>query len=72
MVQTKKFKFSETSSEAVFGTKIYNTNLQKGPIIGLEFNGNNVSMICQNIVHQLKIAPGNYKNILIQEYIIAF
>ena len=46
--------------------------MQKGPIIGLEFNGNNVSMICQNIVHQLKIAPGNYKNILIQEYIIAF
>jgi hypothetical protein len=58
LVQTKKFKFSETSSESVFSTKIYNNNLQKGPIIGLEFNGTNSSFICQKIVQQLQLANG--------------
>ena len=63
LVQTKKFKFSETSSESVFATNVYNNNLQNGPIIGLEFNGNNCSMICQNVVQQLRLMPGLNANI---------
>ena len=60
LVQTKKFKLSELSAENVFGTKAYNTYLQKGQIIGIEFAGANSSQICQNMISQLKIDLGNF------------
>ncbi len=32
----------------------------KGPIIGLEFNGQNSNFICQNLIKKLNIEPGIY------------
>lgn len=59
LVQTKKFRFSETSSDCVFETNIYDNNLQKGPIVSLEFNGRNCTVICEMVVKQLRIPMQN-------------
>lgn len=65
LVQTKKFRFSETSSDCVFETNIYDNNLQKGPIVSLEFNGRNCTVICEMVVKQLRIPMRkHFRNIM--------
>lgn len=57
LVQTKKYKLSELSAENVFGTKNYNNLLEKGEIIGIEYNGALSSQICKGTIQALKIEP---------------
>lgn len=64
-MQTKKFKFSETSAEFLFDTKDYNCYLQCGPIIGLEYNGPDSNNTCRKLMQNMKIEPCNYSSTLI-------
>ncbi|CAF0871134.1 unnamed protein product [Brachionus calyciflorus] len=57
LVQAKKYNLSELSAENVFGTKSFNDYLKNGPIIGLEFNGNDASRQCHELVESLKLKP---------------
>ncbi|CAM4874041.1 unnamed protein product [Rotaria socialis] len=54
LVQTKSYKMDEMSVEGMFGTnRSYVTLVAKGPVIGLEFAGNNSISICQQNLHAL-------------------
>lgn len=57
LVGTKKFKFSETSADVVFGTKEFNNYLQAGPLIGLEYSGPDCNNTCKKLVQELAIDP---------------
>lgn len=57
LVQTKKFKFSETSAENVFGTRDFNDYLQCGPIIGLEYSGADSNQVCAKLMQSLQMNP---------------
>jgi hypothetical protein len=41
------------SAENVFGSKAYNHHLVKGPIVGLEYNGEDCIPKCNDIVKEL-------------------
>lgn len=61
------------SAENVFGSKTYAKNLQKGPIIGLEFNGNDCIRRCHEIVAKSNIEHSNILSInLIRLYKVLF
>jgi hypothetical protein len=54
LVQTKYYSINETSVERLFsGNKTYNSLAAKGPIIGLEFAGNNSVQLCQQLLNNL-------------------
>jgi protein XRP2 len=54
LVQTKYYSINETSVERLFSdNRMYNTLAAKGPIIGLEFAGNNSVQLCQQLLNNL-------------------
>ncbi|CAF4577039.1 unnamed protein product, partial [Rotaria sp. Silwood2] len=54
LVQTKSYKIDETSAERMFGgNRTYIPLVTKGPVIGLEFAGENCISICQQSLHNL-------------------
>lgn len=59
LVNSKNFNFSELSAENVFGTKDFNKFLQKGPIIGLEYNGHDSISICQAEAQKLQLTENH-------------
>lgn len=60
LVQTKKYNLSELSAESVFGSKVHNAQLTKGPIIGMELNGTEAIQKCDQVVKSLGLAPNAY------------
>jgi protein XRP2 len=54
LVQTKSYSINDMSVERLFsGNKTYNTLASKGPVIGLEFAGNNSVQLCQQLLNNL-------------------
>ena len=58
LIQAKKYNLSDLSAENVFGTKSFNNFLKNGPIVGMEFNGDDCTRRCQTIVESLQLKPG--------------
>lgn len=53
-VQSKLYQIDESSAERLFnGNKSYNALIRQGPILGLEFVGDNAVQLCQQTVHNL-------------------
>ncbi|CAF0969963.1 unnamed protein product [Rotaria sordida] len=54
LVQSKSYKIDETSAERMFGgNRTYTPLVTKGPVIGLEFAGENCISICQQCLNNL-------------------
>jgi hypothetical protein len=55
------------SAENVFGSKAYAKYLQKGPVIGLEFNGNDCIRKCYDLIPKLNIENGKINQFISYE-----
>ncbi|XP_060576615.1 LOW QUALITY PROTEIN: protein XRP2-like [Ruditapes philippinarum] len=50
LVQTKELKMSPPDALRVFGSDAYDVVVSRGPVIGLEYNGENCIQICQEVI----------------------
>ncbi|XP_060568964.1 protein XRP2-like [Ruditapes philippinarum] len=50
LVQTKELKMTPPDALRVFGSDAYDVVVSRGPVIGLEYNGENCIQICQEVI----------------------
>ncbi|XP_015926821.1 protein XRP2 [Parasteatoda tepidariorum] len=58
LLRTKELLLEDDAAERIFGSNAYNTVVKRGPVIGLEYNGNDCMMLCLETAKNIATSTG--------------